>query len=95
MKRKTIKNVRDSVNLKIEPVQKALTDRGPTDGAHPETRHGSGDAAVVARVPDGGGQRPADAAAAGRAAGGTRAPRRGGGGASCRGEGGTKTVVLL
>ena len=35
------------------------------DGAHPETRHRSGEAAIVARAPAGGGQRPADAAADG------------------------------
>ena len=35
------------------------------DGAHPETRHRSGEAAIVARAPAGGGRRPADAAADG------------------------------
>ena len=35
------------------------------DGARTESRHRSGEAAVVARTPAGGGQRPADVAADG------------------------------
>ena len=70
-------NVRDAVNSKIKPVQKALTltwdgaarggrpGPGARDGARPGTRHGSGDTAVVARAPGGGGRCPADAAAGG------------------------------
>ena len=38
---------------------------GALDGVRPGTRHGSGDAAVVARAPGGGGRCPADAAAGG------------------------------
>ena len=86
-------NVRDAVNSKIKPVQKALTltwdgaarggrpGPGARDGARPGTRHGSGDTAVVARAPGGGGQCPPPtrrrAATAGWAAGAATAPRRG------------------